>query len=329
MMHWSLTNGRPEPRRHERNDEPAEQPNATGPSMPTEEREGGLNLTVHGKTDAGLVRKGNEDAFVVTDLSSGSSIDGPLARVAVGPKGVLLAVSDGMGGRQAGEVASALVLETLVRSMANDATGELASAPHVVMEAAVSDANREVWKAAKEPGQEHMGATLTAVLVEGTSVHIAEVGDSRAYLLRGGTLVQLTSDQSYVQALVDAGVMTPEEAKHAPMKNIILQAMGQKKGVSVALSKLSLRQRDCILLCSDGLTNKVSPNEMTQIILSSATMAVACDRLVDLANAKGGEDNITVVMGGVSGGDLLPLVPGEDPAITVEILKSFSAPVVH
>jgi PPM family protein phosphatase len=288
-----------------------------------------MNLTVHGKTDVGLVRKGNEDAFVVTDLSSGSAISGPLARIAVGPKGVLLAVSDGMGGRQAGEVASALVLETLVRSMANDATGEMASAPQGIMEAAVGHANREVWEAAKEPGKEHMGATLTAVLVEGTSVHIAEVGDSRAYLLRGGALVQLTSDQSYVQILVDAGVMTAEEAANAPMKNIILQAMGQKEGISVALSKLSLRQRDCILLCSDGLTNKVSPDEMRRIILSAPTMEVACDRLVDLANAKGGEDNITVVLGGVSGGDLPPLVPGEDPASTFEILKSFSAPVVH
>ncbi len=281
-----------------------------------------LNLTVYGKTDRGLVRKTNEDAFVVADLTTGATVDGPLVRFPVGPRGVLLAVSDGMGGHQAGEVASALALKSLVASMADPSTRP----PEQVLETAVKEANRDVWQAAHEPGQAKMGATLTAMFVEGSSIHIAEVGDSRAYLLRGGNLVQLTHDQSYVQLLVDAGAMTPEEAKQAPMKNVILQAMGQKAAVTVALATLSLRQRDCFLICSDGLSNKVSSEEMKQIILTAPRMDTACDTLVALAKKNGGEDNITVIIGGVSG-DLPPLVPGEDVSTTIAILKEFSAPI--
>jgi serine/threonine protein phosphatase PrpC len=148
------------------------------------------------------------------------------------------------------------------------------------------------------------------------------VGDSRAYLLRGGTLVQLTHDQSHVQTLVDAGVMTPEEAERNPMKNVILQAMGSEPAVTVALGKLSLRQRDCFLICSDGLSNMVSAEEMRHVILTSSRMDVACSALVELAKKNGGMDNITVIIGGVSG-DLPPMVVGEDISNTLEILKEF------
>src|SRR5580704_348258 len=266
-----------------------------------------VNLTVYGQTDVGLVRTSNEDALVVADLTGGNLIRGQIARFEVGARGVLLAVSDGMGGERAGEVASALVVESLVRSMANQPVQH----PQALVEAAVARANQEVWQAAHQPGREKMGATLTALFVQGASMHIAEVGDSRAYLLRGGKLVQLTHDQSYVQTLVDAGAMTREEAEDNPMKNVILQAMGSKPAVTVALGKLALRQRDCFLICSDGLSNMVSAEEMKHVILTSPRMDVACATLIELAKQHGGADNITLIIGGVSG-DLPPLIVGED-----------------
>ena len=279
-----------------------------------------INLTVYAQTDVGLVRKNNEDAFVIADLTGGALIDGlNISRFEVGERGVLVAVSDGMGGARAGEVASALVVESLRRTM-NKPTSEPDNA---FIEKAVEKANREVWNAAREPGREKMGATLTALFFHGPIVHIAEVGDSRAYLLRGGNLAQVTRDQSYVQVLVDAGAITPEEAANAPMKNIILQAMGQKEDVKVGLGRLELRQRDCFLICSDGLSNKVSPEEMTQVILSAPRLDVACNTLIELAKSHGGEDNITLIIGGVSG-DLPPLVPGETIAETLQVLKEYT-----
>ncbi len=279
-----------------------------------------VNLTVYGQTDVGLVRSSNEDAFLIADLTGGNLIEEKqIARFEVGARGVLLAVSDGMGGERAGEVASAMVIESLGRSMGKDRQSQ---PPDALIEKAIERANREVWHAAAKPGHQRMGATVTALFVQGDSVHIAEVGDSRAYLLRGGVLHQVTRDQSYVQLLVDAGTMTPEQAQTAPMKNVILQAMGQKAGVTVALGRLSLRQRDCFLLCSDGLSNKVSPDEMKHVILTAPRLDAACVTLIELAKAHGGEDNITVIIGGVSG-DLPPLVPGEPITETLEILKEY------
>src|SRR5580692_2205646 len=126
-----------------------------------------MNLTVYGQTDPGLVRTSNEDALVIADLTGGNLIQGRIARFEVGARGVLLAVSDGMGGERAGEVASALVLESLVRSMANAPTQHSKE----LVEAAVERANQEVWQAAHAPGREKMGATLTALFVQGTSMH--------------------------------------------------------------------------------------------------------------------------------------------------------------
>ncbi|MFI5302334.1 MAG: Stp1/IreP family PP2C-type Ser/Thr phosphatase [Polyangiales bacterium] len=282
-----------------------------------------VNLTVYGQTDVGCVRKSNEDALLIADLSGNNLIDEQkITRFEVGARGVLLAVSDGMGGQRAGEVASAMVIESMKRSMALDRQSQ---PPDALIQRAVERANREVWHAAATPGREGMGATVTALFVQGDAVHIAEVGDSRAYLLRGGVLHQVTRDQSYVQVLVDSGVMTPEQAETAPMKNVILQAMGQKSNVTVALGRLSLRQRDCFLICSDGLSNMVSPDEMRHVILTATRLDAACATLIQLAKSHGGEDNITVIIGGVSG-DLPPLVPGEPITDTLEVLKEFGAP---
>ena len=283
---------------------------------------GMLTLTVYGQTDIGLVRKANEDSFVIADLTGGNLVkEQTIAHFEVGERGVLLAVSDGMGGARAGEVASAMVVESMRRSMTMLPSTEPSNA---LVEQAVGKANREVWTAAQQPERAGMGATLTALHIIGTAVHIAEVGDSRAYLLRGGSLLQVTRDQSYVQVLIDSGALTPEQAAIAPLKNVILQAMGQKPDVSVALGRLELRQRDCLLLCSDGLSNTVSAEEMRQVILAAPRLDAACATLIELAKQRGGEDNITVLIGGVSG-DLPPLVAGESIGDTLRILQETSA----
>ena len=279
-----------------------------------------VNLTVCARTDIGK-RKTNEDAFVIADLTGDSLVDtSPISRFEIGERGVLLAVSDGMGGHKAGEVASALVLESLRRSMA--VGGALAAG--ALIERAVEKANHDAWEAAQAPGREGMGATVTAVFLDGATAYIAEVVDSRAYLLRGGHLVQVTHDQSYVQLLIDSGALLPQDAARAPFRNVILQAMGQLPNVQVALGKLDLRQRDCFLLCSDGLTNKVNPEEIARTILAGPTLDAACDRLIGLAKERGGEDNITAIVAGVSG-DLPASAPGESVEHTFQIMREFTA----
>jgi PPM family protein phosphatase len=284
-----------------------------------------VHLSVAGRSDIGRSRKNNEDALVVATLAGGSLLRGDAARgrFDVGERGVLLAVSDGMGGAKAGEVASALVVESLVRAMVDSAMDAPADA---IIKEAVQKAHHEVWEAAHHPGREGMGATLTAVFVQtrrsGATAFIAEVGDSRAYLLRAGTITRLTKDQSYVQLLVDSGALDPKEVARSPLRNVILQAMGHQRPIDVALGKLDLRGRDCLLLCSDGLTNAISDEEIRSVVLGATNLEQAADRLIDLANERGGDDNITVLTAGV-GGDLAPAQAGEKVDQTYQILASF------
>jgi len=278
-------------------------------------------LSVAGVTDIGKVREKNEDAFVVADLTGGALLGGAShARFDVGERGVLLAVSDGMGGAHAGEVASALVVETLTRAMAG-ASPE--TARDALMDDAIQRAHRAVWDVAKRAGKK-MGATLTAVFVHAGDAYIAEVGDSRAYLIRGGQIMQLTHDQSMVQMLLDTGIIKPEDAEHSPIRNVILQAMGNQPNVKVALAKLALRDRDCLVLCSDGLTGLASDDEIRDVVLRSGRPEQAAQQLVDLANGRGGKDNITVVVAGVGGA--LPR-PNESLDETFEVIKAFDPPV--
>jgi len=279
-----------------------------------------VNLNVVARTEIGLVRETNEDAFVVADLTGGSLLDEQRsAKFEVGKRGVLLAVSDGMGGHQAGEVASALVVESLRRSMAQQPAPGSSDA---LLEKAALRANLDVWTAARAPGREHMGATLTAVFIHDRTAHIAEVGDSRAYLVRSGHIKQVTRDQSYVQLMLDAGQMSPEQAKTSEFSSVILQAMGLKESVQIALGRLDLRQRDCFILCSDGLSSLVSAEEIREIVLSSGPPDAVCDRLVDLSMKRGGGDNVTVIVAGVSG-DLPALVPGETISDTLLVVHEF------
>lgn len=279
-------------------------------------------LSVAGQTDIGRVREKNEDAFVVADLTGGALLqETPHARFDVGERGVLLAVSDGMGGAQAGEVASALVVETLTRAL-KDASNETPRPS--LMNDAIQKAHQAVWDTAKRESKK-MGATLTAAFVHQGQAYIAEVGDSRAYLIRAGKMCQLTHDQSMVQMLVDTGVIEPEQAEHSPIRNVILQAMGNQPNVKVALAKLELRDRDCLVLCSDGLTGLVHDDEIKDVVLASGRPEVACKQLVDLANERGGKDNITVVIAGVGGGLSRP-VTGESINDTFQVLTTFEPP---
>jgi serine/threonine protein phosphatase PrpC len=283
-----------------------------------------VNLTVYGQTDVGLVRPKNEDAFVIADLSRAAVVgEKEISRFEIGARGVLLAVSDGLGGHDAGEVASALVLESICRSLTASAGREPCGA---LMERATIRANREVWEAGNATGHRDMGATLTALFLYDRVAYIAEVGDSRAYLMRAGAIEQVTRDQSYVQVLIDKGALTPEQAKQSTLRNVVLQAMGVTPEVKVALGRLDLRARDCIIICSDGLSNKVGAAEMREIILQSPRLDEACARLIDLAKQRGGEDNITVIVAGVSG-DLPPLIHGERIADTLRVFQEFDAPV--
>jgi serine/threonine protein phosphatase PrpC len=281
-----------------------------------------VTVRAYGLSDAGHKRTNNEDAFIIADLT----------RVAEEPvrdreitldatiKAVLLAVSDGMGGANAGEVASAMAVDALRRAM-REGEGDWDD----VTRRAVERANAEVFSAAAAPDHRGMGATLTAVCLHGQHAHVAAVGDSRAYLLRGGRIRQMTRDQSFVQYLVDSGAISDEQRDTFAMKNIVLQAMGQKQDVAVALGRLALRRGDRLLLCSDGLSNQVSPVDMQSILDRAPTLPAACWELVELAKARGGDDNITVVVAEVSG-DGLDLADSDASLTrTFEVLAEYKA----
>ncbi len=284
-----------------------------------------VKLTVVGRTDVGKVRTNNEDTFVVADLARSTKVDTLSGEKSldVPTEGMLLAVSDGMGGEQAGEVASALVVESLRRELIEKKGTAGSDAIAKMIDAAVEGANKEVFDASKEPGKKGMGATLTAVFVLKDTAFIAEVGDSRAYLIRGHRIRQMTRDQSFVQLLVDAGAISPDEAKDYPHKNVILQAMGQKPDVKAAIGKLALRRFDKLLLCSDGLSNKVQDTEMREIVEATSSLDDACKKLITLANERGGEDNVTIIIAELSGDDLPPHKGDETVTQTYEIVRDF------
>jgi serine/threonine protein phosphatase PrpC len=260
-----------------------------------------------------MVRPGNEDAFIISDLTAANDPTLPTLALDVGERGVLLAVSDGMGGAEAGEVASALVVDSLKAHLGDDCKW---SEIRQSMKCAVEQANADVWEAAQEAGRQGMGATLTAALVHRTFAYVATVGDSRAYIVRNGRIRQVTRDQSYVEVLVSAGVMSRDEAERSPYRNVILQAMGTKPHVSTALGRIELRRGDLFVLCTDGLSTKVTAEEILSAVTNTPSQLEACKRLVALANERGGEDNITILLATVDGQGLF--APTEDDSVSVQ-----------
>jgi serine/threonine protein phosphatase PrpC len=276
-------------------------------------------LTAFGRSDVGKKRAKDEDAFLISDLTNCAPIAAMTAPAVleVEARGVLIAVSDGMGGAHAGEVASALVLGALQQGMSTVQASDAQEALRV----SVEGANQQVVSAAQTTGRAGMGATLTAVLFHGIHAYIAEIGDSRAYLLRANRIVQLTRDQSYVQELIDAGAITVEESESSQYKNIILQAMGINPNIVVALKRISLRRNDRFLVCSDGLSGKLKDQEMLNIVLGNATFESACASLVETAVEHGSEDDITVVLAEVSGQGVPAMTDPE--RLSIETSKAF------
>jgi len=281
-----------------------------------------ITITFAALSDIGLTRSINEDAFQLTDLSTGESFSASPTngQFKLGPRGALFTLSDGMGGHAAGEVASSTVISSVRATLQADGN---APAEHR-LEAAVRRANADVIEAAQIKGRHGMGATLTAVLVDNTTAYVAEVGDSRAYLLRTGQLKQLTRDQSLVQMLVDQGLMRPEEAENSPRKNILLQAMGSVEEVHAAIGQVELRKGDRLLICSDGISNAVSHSELLDVLTSNGPWR-ACEQLVQLANDRGGEDNLTVVVAQFDGPGLTAPAASETVTGTFSVIKDFGA----
>lgn len=229
-----------------------------------------MRVAVGSSTHPGQVRDNNEDSFLVDE------------RLA------LFAVADGLGGHQAGEIASRDALEAIRAAIAGGAP----------LNEAILAANRSVYeRAAADEALRGMATTVTAVVpAGGAAVLIGQVGDSRAYLLREGELHRLTEDHSLVEELVREGRITPEQAAVHPQRAIITRALGLDPNVEVDLSTTDVQAGDRVVLCSDGLTTMVREREIEQIARSEPDPARAADRLVDSANQAGGEDNITVVV---------------------------------
>lgn len=257
---------------------PQEPSNAPGRAeMPVEGRAGadavsGANefISWGARSDVGLVRGHNEDSFLL--------------------RAPLFVVSDGMGGHAAGEVASSIAVETIGGRAP-------ASADDVLLGAAVEAANVSVIEAAEQGiGKPGMGCTATAVLIERNKMAVAHVGDSRAYLLRHGTLVRITHDHSYVEELVDSGQITADEARTHPSRSIITRALGSDPDMYADHFSLEVNDGDRIILCSDGLSSMIPDSEIEALAVSSATPQQAADNLVAAALTAGGADNVTVVV---------------------------------
>jgi serine/threonine protein phosphatase PrpC len=269
-------------------------------------------------TDVGRVRKGNEDSFVVTDLTETESItsSGELLKRPIGIHGLLLVVADGMGGARAGDVASRMATEQLSRELIAPNESALISAR---LREGIKACNREIRSAsATNPEYQGMGATMTAAVIHNGQAVMAQVGDSRGYLIREGHIQQITKDQSLVQSMIDAGQLTEDAAKMFPYRNVILKALGAEDDVEPDIGIVTLEQGDCLLLCSDGLSNKVGNVEMHDTILEAESLRSACEQLVALANERGGEDNITLVVARFEGEGLR--VPDKDvePRVLIE-----------
>ncbi|TVR58021.1 MAG: serine/threonine-protein phosphatase [Gemmatimonadales bacterium] len=298
--------------------------------FPGEER--AMQLHVWGATDTGRMRSENQDAFLILQLNGDGTdhgfVLGPdsvappavpsathgdpqpqdhgMGRVQVGPLGFLLLVADGMGGAAGGRVASRLATSVIAGTLVRDLAKERIPSPARFAEhlaSAVRQANAGVLDRARiRPDLSGMGTTATVAGILDGFVYIAQVGDSRAYLIRNGKATQITRDQSMVQELVDQGAMTREEAERSAHRSVLLQALGTEPDVRVPLTFHRLRDGDRLLLCSDGLSGPVAHGALESMATASPTPAEACRRLIHAANEAGGPDNITVVIADVTSG---------------------------
>jgi serine/threonine protein phosphatase PrpC len=237
-----------------------------------------MRISCAGNTDVGVVRSGNEDSFLL-DCSRG-----------------LFIVADGMGGHAAGEVASEMavrIIATELGTLRGLSDGEAAGR----MRSAIRKANAEIFeRTLAEHDKRGMGTTTTVMVLFSKRYMIGQVGDSRAYLLREGDFLQLTKDHSYVQEQVDAGLLTPEQARTHPYSNVITRCVGANEDVAPDIYFGNLEQGDQVLLASDGLTGMLEDPQIAGILTEEENPEVAVNKMITDANRRGGLDNITAIV---------------------------------
>ena len=281
-----------------------------------------LTVEIHATSHVGRVRRGNEDNYLLLNISNSRAWTSEQSEgefviesqsFDIDENGVVLAVSDGMGGALAGEVASKMAVESVSEKLLSDEDTDATLTPESVQYNLISKlynatvyANYLVHQQGRtDPQFQGMGATFTGVGVTPEGVDIIQVGDSRAYLVRNGKIYQITKDQSLVQQLIDAQQISAEEAETHTLKNVILQALGAQNEIYPVSARLAPCQDDVLLLCSDGLSNKVSAANMQKHVVENLEqLEQACAELVKEANENGGEDNITVILAKLSGDGL-------------------------
>lgn len=243
-----------------------------------------IQVKAAGLSDVGRLRQDNEDIFLLDeDLG-------------------LFAVADGMGGHAAGEVASRLAVEALREVWYEETDGEGRERRMLRGYALANDRIRQ--EVARNASRQGMGTTLVAILFHDSRALVANVGDSRAYLVREAAIRQVTTDHSWIREQVDQGRISTEEAVRHPFRNVITRALGTRAQVEVDLQEIPLQDGDRLLLCSDGLTGMLKDDKILEIIDGSEEVQAAAEGLVSAANQAGGEDNVTVL--------LLDCVRGED-----------------
>jgi serine/threonine protein phosphatase PrpC len=293
-----------------------------------------FTVEIHAASHIGRVRKGNEDNYLLLNIAdakawTGSQEDGEFViesqSFSVDGNGVVMAVSDGMGGAMAGEVASTMAVETVSEKMLDDDTDKTLTPDeneHYLINKlyeATLFANHLIHQQGRsDPQYQGMGATFTAIGVTPESTDVIQVGDSRAYLVRRGNIYQITKDQSLVQQLIDAQQISPEEAEKHTLKNVILQALGAQNEIYPVSARVAPFKDDVFILCTDGLSNKVSASDIQEIVLNNMDqLQNSCAELIRLANENGGEDNITVIVAKFNGDGLaLP----DDEGVKMELI---------
>lgn len=239
-----------------------------------------MELTVAARSDVGMIRSGNEDAFFAH---------------ATRERGVFI-VADGMGGHAAGEVASEMAVQIISREL-QELAEVYGEAARLKVAEALRIANRAIYdRTIQESDKQGMGTTASVLVVAGARYLIGQVGDSRVYLLRDGALRQLTKDHSYVQEQVDAGFLTPEQARYHPYSNVITRCVGASDVVEPDTYSGELKAGDVFLVASDGLTGMVDDRRLQQLLLSRASAGRVVDALIAEANYRGGLDNITAIV---------------------------------
>lgn len=239
-------------------------------------------------SDIGKKRENNEDSFLYSEIDGGN-----------GNLVYLMAVADGMGGHLGGEVASRRVVEVLRENfISNSIEGNMP----LLLKRAITEANRSIYDMSCQTSElRGMGSTCTAVLCTQGRAYAAHVGDSRAYLVRKGEVIRITKDHTVAERMVESGIITAEEAKVCPERNALLRAVGSNPEVEVDLMPpIVIMPGDVFVLCSDGLTEYVTEDELSHVV-TVFPPDKACDLLVNIANNRGGKDNITVQIAKVLG----------------------------